>query len=96
VGLGAQAAMIKGGHMTTKECVDLVVTDDGSVIELATPRLAIAKVLHGGGCTLSALITARLARGESLKTALAWSKRTLLPALEDLVDVGGKLRVIVL
>lgn len=96
VALGARAAMVKGGHMTTKECIDLIVTDDGSVIELATPRLPISKVLHGGGCTLAALITARLARGDSLKSAITWSKRTLLPALEDLVDVGGKLRVIVL
>ena len=96
VALGARAAMVKGGHMTTKECVDLIVTDDGSVFEHATPRLPISKLLHGRGCALAALITARLARGDSLKTAITWSKRTLLPALEDLVDVGGKLRVIVL
>ena len=92
--MGANAALIKGGHLKGKDCVDVVVFDDGTVMELRTPRLPLGKTLHGGGCTLSALITGRLARGEGLMAAIKWSKRTLQVALENALDVGGSLRVL--
>ena len=93
-GMGANATMIKGGHMKGKECVDIVVFDDGTVMEMRTPRLPLAKVLHGAGCTMSALVAGRLARGDGLMPALKWAKRTMLPALENVLDVGGALRVL--
>ncbi len=94
--MGANAALMTGGHMKGKDCVDVVVFDDGTVMELRTPRLPLRKTLHGAGCTLSALITGRLARGEGLMPAVKWSKRALQAALEAPLDVGGALRVLAL
>ncbi|MBK6530950.1 MAG: bifunctional hydroxymethylpyrimidine kinase/phosphomethylpyrimidine kinase [Deltaproteobacteria bacterium] len=49
---------------------------------------------HGGGCTLSALITGRLACGEGLEAAVRWSKERLSRAIAGSVRVGEGLRVL--
>ena len=66
--LGAQAALIKGGHLDSGErVVDILY--DGNVRAFRARRLATTST-HGSGCTLSAAITAQLARGESLHAAV--------------------------
>lgn len=64
--------LLKGGHLDGPECLDLLVAD-GEVFRFSAPRLAVAGS-HGTGCTLSAALAARLARGEPLPAAVAAAK----------------------
>lgn len=66
--LGAGAALVKGGHLPGPELVDLLVTPGGT-LRFAHPRLDTTST-HGTGCTLSAAITAGLALGRPLATAV--------------------------
>lgn len=61
--LGPKFALIKGGHLSTKDAVDVLY--DGRVYhEFALPRIENKKA-HGSGCTLSAIITGLIALGDS-------------------------------
>jgi hydroxymethylpyrimidine/phosphomethylpyrimidine kinase len=44
--------------------------------------------VHGTGCTFSAAITARLALGEPLRTAVEKAKRYVTRVIEHAPDVG--------
>jgi len=66
--LGAKAALIKGGHMEGEEIIDVLVTAKGAR-RFSYPRIRTTST-HGTGCTLSAGITASLARGSSLEKAV--------------------------
>ncbi|HEX6588207.1 MAG TPA: bifunctional hydroxymethylpyrimidine kinase/phosphomethylpyrimidine kinase [Longimicrobiales bacterium] len=68
VGLGAGAALIKGGHMEGDELVD-VLYDGAEYYAWRRPRLRTTST-HGTGCTLSAAIAAGLARGRPLEQAV--------------------------
>ncbi|MEP6549977.1 MAG: PfkB family carbohydrate kinase, partial [Gemmatimonadales bacterium] len=69
--MGAQAALIKGGHLNSGEqVVDILY--DGDVRVFRAGRLETTST-HGTGCTLSAAITAQLAKGESLHAAVGRS-----------------------
>ncbi|ADJ16252.1 phosphomethylpyrimidine kinase [Halalkalicoccus jeotgali B3] len=69
VGMGAEAALLKGGHLPTEDVQDVLVTDAGSrVFEHARVD---TEATHGSGCTLGSAIAARLARGEALDGAVA-------------------------
>jgi hydroxymethylpyrimidine/phosphomethylpyrimidine kinase len=65
---GAQAALIKGGHLAGEHIVDVLVTRAG------TRRFEHAKLdtrsTHGTGCTLSSAVTAGLALGRPLEVAV--------------------------
>lgn len=71
--LGAEAALVKGGHLKGNEAVDLLLTSDGEHI-WSRPYLD-TRAGHGTGCTLSAAIAAGLATG-----------RTLLEAADEAID----------
>jgi len=72
--LGAQAALVKGGHLPREEegegdeIVDVLVTD-GAVRRFTHSRLDTTST-HGTGCTLSAAIAAGLAHGRPLERAV--------------------------
>jgi hydroxymethylpyrimidine/phosphomethylpyrimidine kinase len=66
---GVGAALVKGGHLSGDEIVDLLVTADG-IRSFRSARIATSST-HGTGCTLSAAITAGLALGRDLETAVA-------------------------
>jgi hydroxymethylpyrimidine kinase/phosphomethylpyrimidine kinase len=66
--MGAQAVLIKGGHLESNErVVDILY--DGDVRAFRGQRINTTNT-HGTGCTLSAAITAQLANGESLHAAV--------------------------
>ena len=69
------SVLLKGGHLDGPDCLDLLVTA-GEVHQFCAPRLAVAGS-HGTGCTLSAAITAGLARGDALPAAVAAAKSYL-------------------
>jgi hydroxymethylpyrimidine/phosphomethylpyrimidine kinase len=66
--LGAQVALVKGGHLDAHEIVDVLVSARG-VHRFTHARLDTTST-HGTGCTLSAAITAGLALGRPLATAV--------------------------
>ncbi len=66
---GAGAALVKGGHLTGEVLTDVLVTPSG-IRRFTHPRLETTST-HGTGCTLSAAITAGLALGRDLETAVA-------------------------
>ena len=68
---GAAAALVKGGHLNAggETLTDVLVTPDG-VRHFPHPRLDTTST-HGTGCTLSAAVTAGLALGRPLETAVA-------------------------
>ncbi|MGD8727613.1 MAG: bifunctional hydroxymethylpyrimidine kinase/phosphomethylpyrimidine kinase [Gemmatimonadales bacterium] len=68
--LGAQAALVKGGHLSGDEVVDvLVLGDDAAVRQFRRPRIETTST-HGTGCTLSSAVTAGLARGRDLERSV--------------------------
>ncbi|MDX2192953.1 MAG: bifunctional hydroxymethylpyrimidine kinase/phosphomethylpyrimidine kinase [Gemmatimonadales bacterium] len=80
--LGARAALVKGGHLPGDRLVDVLVTR-AEARAFAHDRI-VTRAGHGTGCTLSAAITAGLARGRPLATAvedaLAYVQRGLREA----------------
>jgi hydroxymethylpyrimidine/phosphomethylpyrimidine kinase len=65
--LGAGAVLVKGGHLPGEVLVDLLVTPAGTR-RYQHPRIPGSST-HGTGCTLSAAITAGLARRQDGRTA---------------------------
>jgi len=87
VELGAGAALVKGGHLPGDALVDVLVTPDG--VERFTHRRIATTSTHGTGCTLSAAITAGLARGEALRDAVAVALDYLHRAIAAAPGLGG-------
>ena len=84
--LGPRAVLVKGGHVTGKEAVDVLATADG-VQEFTTKRLDAVKT-HGTGCMLSAAVTARLAKGFDLEAAIAEGKRFVTNGIHYALAIG--------
>lgn len=67
---GSRAVLIKAGHLKGEQSTDLLyLSDDDRFVEISGPRIDTINN-HGTGCTLSSAITAYLARGEGLETAV--------------------------
>jgi hydroxymethylpyrimidine/phosphomethylpyrimidine kinase len=77
--LGPQAVLIKGGHDTGAESVDLLV-EPTAVTRLAADRI-LTQNTHGTGCTLSSAIAAGLANGLALAEAVRAAKAYVTDAL---------------
>ncbi len=67
-GMGAGAALVKGGHLADGDIVDILVTTE-TVYRYTHPRLDTTST-HGTGCTLSAAIAAGLALRYDIPTAV--------------------------
>lgn len=74
--LGARAVLIKGGHLSGEEALDLL-DDEGKVTVFRERRIPNV-ALHGSGCILSAAIAAGLGRGKSLDEAVGAAKSFVL------------------
>ena len=68
VGMGARAALLKGGHLEGEEVIDILF-DGHELREWRRPRIDSTST-HGTGCTLSAAIAAGLAHGRPLVVAV--------------------------
>jgi len=86
--LGAQAVLIKGGHGSGPEAVDLLVTA-AATARLSAERIATENT-HGTGCTLSSAIAAGLAKGRRLAEAVADAKQYVTEAIgaADELEIG--------
>jgi hydroxymethylpyrimidine/phosphomethylpyrimidine kinase len=85
---GSQAVLLKGGHGSGEESVDILATKH-DIIRLAVPRINTRNT-HGTGCTLSSAITAELAKGHDLVKACGRAKHYLTGALNkaDELKIG--------
>ena len=84
-GLGAQAVLIKGGHLAGA-AIDLLY-DGAQFHTYPAPRIETAHT-HGTGCTYSAAIAALLARGLSLTEALPRAKQYITEAIRTNPGLG--------
>ena len=87
--LGANAVLVKGGHMEGELAPD-VLFERAAAHLFEAPRVATRNT-HGTGCTLSSAIAANLAHGMELAAAVQRVKSYLTAALiaSDKLDVGS-------
>ena len=78
---GANAVLVKGGHLTGERSPDVLVSATEVVI-LDGPRVASTNT-HGTGCTLSAAIAANLASGQSLQASCEQAKAYVTSAISS-------------
>jgi len=87
--LGAGAALMKGGHGSGSECIDLLVTRSDSIESYRAARIDTRNT-HGTGCTLAASIAAFLANNlplhESVKRAHSYLQASIKAA--DKLQIG--------
>ncbi len=84
--LGPKHVLIKGGHLKG-ECLDLLKNAEQQVVfksqRIDTPHT------HGTGCSLSAAIAARLARGDALEGAVRKAKEFITMAISSSPLLGS-------
>ena len=87
--LGAGAVLIKGGHGSGADSVDLLI-DAAGTTRLAAPRLPTRNT-HGTGCTLASALAAGLAKGLPLVEAAREAKAYVTAAIAaaDRLEVGS-------
>ncbi len=86
--LGPRAVLVKGGHASGPESVDVLIGPDG-MHRFAGVRVATRNT-HGTGCTLSSAIAAGLARGAELLSAVDAAKAYISAAIaaSDRLAIG--------
>ena len=89
IALGANAVLMKGGHASSAESTDVLVTATAS-IRVIGERIETRNT-HGTGCTLSAVIAAGLARGRGLTEAVRDAKEYITSAIAaaDRLAIGN-------
>lgn len=80
--------LLKGGHAAGDELVDALAWPDGKTRLFRAIRVPGVDT-HGSGCTLSAAITAELAKGRELGDAVAAAHAYLQEAIRRPLDVAG-------
>ena len=83
--MGARAVLVKGGHLAG-EALD-VLDDDGQISVFREERIETTAT-HGTGCTLAAGISACLARGMDLQSAVRIAKRFVTDAIRHAPQLG--------
>ncbi len=83
--LGAKNVLVKGGHLKG-DPVDVLWTA-GENHSLPAERVDTTNT-HGTGCVFSAAITARLAKGEDLVTAVKAAKQFITAAIQNSPGLG--------
>lgn len=89
---GARNIMIKGSHHFDSDQTkvrDYVLLADGSSFWLENNYVDTQRI-NGTGDTLSAIITAHLAKGKSVKEAIISANRNTYQALANPIEVGHK------
>jgi hydroxymethylpyrimidine/phosphomethylpyrimidine kinase len=84
--MGADAALVKGAHVAGDVIVDVLATQSGEHF-FDGPRIE-TRATHGTGCTLASGIAAGIARGLSMKDAVALSRAYLVEAIRRAPGLG--------
>ena len=91
VAMGAQAVVMKGGHLPASVDRGAPATDllyDGHEFHEYTASRVDTTSTHGTGCTFASAIAAGLAKGEALRSAVAMAKAYVTKALQSAYPVG--------
>ena len=87
---GAKNVIIKGGHSLnsqSQQCQDWILLQTGKHFVLESPRFDTLHT-HGTGCTFSACLTAELAKGAPLKSAVKTAKDFITAAISHPLNIG--------
>ncbi|MFC7446269.1 bifunctional hydroxymethylpyrimidine kinase/phosphomethylpyrimidine kinase [Rhodococcus daqingensis] len=87
-GLGAQWALVKGGHLRTSTASTDLLFDGENFHEFTSPRIDTGND-HGGGDTLAAAIACALANGYPMPDAVAFGKEWVTRCLAASYDLGA-------
>ena len=90
VSMGADAAIIKGGHSAvagSEGAATDILYDSEGVRDYTTTRIETNNT-HGTGCTFASAIAAALARGTNLRGSVAMAKAYVTKALQSAYPVG--------
>lgn len=86
--MGVNNVMIKGGHFdNADQSSDFVLLENGQSFWLSAARVKTSNT-HGTGDTLSACITAELAKGKSVEQAIRIGKQFVDATIRDGIKVG--------
>ncbi len=84
--LGAKNVLIKGGHLDADYSPDILFGGN-DVRRFATSRIDSANT-HGTGCSFASAISALLAQGEPLPSAVAKAKKFITAAIRHAIPLG--------
>lgn len=84
--LGAEAVLLKGGHLEGETVRDLLIERD-AVTTFANPRIQ-TRHTHGTGCTLASAIAAGVADGMALSQAIGRAIAYVRAAIESAPGLG--------
>jgi hydroxymethylpyrimidine/phosphomethylpyrimidine kinase len=87
VDAGVAAVLVKGGHLEGSQVYDLL-WDNGRFYEFEDQRVGSGQP-HGTGCTLSAAITAGIAKGRSLVDAVKSARNYTRAAIVNAMQMGS-------
>lgn len=86
--MGVKNVLIKGGHQVeSKESSDFILLENGNSFWVSSSRVD-TKRTHGTGDTLSSCITAELAKGSDVETAIRTSKKYVQATIANGIQVG--------
>jgi hydroxymethylpyrimidine/phosphomethylpyrimidine kinase len=84
-----RSVLIKGGHLESMATAVDILFDGEEFYEFTREKIEVAGGVHGTGCALSAAITAGLARGSSLLSAIEAAKEYVTGAMAGSYHIGG-------
>lgn len=84
--LGPHAVFLKGGHLEGERLIDVLAEADR--VEVFEGRRIDTPHTHGTGCTLASAIAAGIARGLSLRDAVAAAREYVLEAIRQAPGFG--------
>ncbi len=84
--LGAEAVLVKGGHLAGDTVTDVLMTLDDTHVFTA-PRID-TRQCHGTGCTLASAVATGLAQGMALVPAVERARAYVLEALRTAPGLG--------
>jgi hydroxymethylpyrimidine/phosphomethylpyrimidine kinase len=83
---GAQAVLLKGGHLRGAQVVDLLLQQGREMVRISGARIE-SRNTHGTGCTLSSAIACFLALGHDLAEAVRQAHSYIYQAIAQGADV---------
>jgi hydroxymethylpyrimidine/phosphomethylpyrimidine kinase len=86
IAAGADAVLVKGGHLEERPATDVLVTIEG--VRVFPGEHLEVRHTHGTGCTYSAAIATQLAHGRSLEEAVTRAKAYVTEAIRGGLPVG--------
>ncbi|RKY18889.1 MAG: bifunctional hydroxymethylpyrimidine kinase/phosphomethylpyrimidine kinase [Planctomycetota bacterium] len=90
---GPKAVLIKGGHLSGDEAVDILGTRE-EVLLFSLPRVPRRRSVHGTGCALASAIAALMARKLPLEDAVELAKNYVAGAIVGARYVGRGSRML--